>query len=296
MVQICATPSRRPLDIVAHLPPPLLAHLRFVVAREHQLAWADGWGAFDLVVRRTAADVAVVDPAADGVVRVAEIVELIRRHPSLPVVVYTTLTAQALRAIVELAKQGVHQVVLFRFDDDPRRLLELLEQQPGLALSAELLQALAVPLGMLPSALARAVERMFQSPGLFTVADDLAAAAGMPRRTLYRSLEGVGLASPSTMVRGARLLRAYSYLRDAGHSAEDVAVKLGYSSRQIFARHVREAFGVRPTQLRRDVQESECVRRLAAVLYVGGARAGNGGHDLRGGDTDGSTNGQANGQ
>src|SRR5687768_940244 len=98
LVQLCATPSPRILDIVAHLPPPLLAHLRFVLAREHQLAWADGWGAFDLVVRRTAADVAVVDPAADGTVRIAEIVELIRRHPSLPVVVYTSLTAQSLRA------------------------------------------------------------------------------------------------------------------------------------------------------------------------------------------------------
>jgi AraC-like DNA-binding protein len=275
-VQICATPPRPLLDIVAHLPPPLLGHLRSLVAREHPLVAAEGWGSFDLLVRRTAADVAVVDPAADGTARVAEIVELIRRHPSLPVVVYTTLTAQALRAIVEMAKQGVHQVVLYRFDDEPARFRELLEQQPGLALSAALLERLSVPLSALPTALTRAMERMFQRPGQFNIADDLATAAGMPRRTLYRTLEGAGLASPSTMVRGARLLRAYSYLRDAGHSAEDVAAKLGYSSRQIFARHVREFFGVRPTQLRREVQEGECVRRLAAVLYTGAAAAGNG--------------------
>lgn len=237
---------------------------------------AEGWSSFDLAVRRTAADVAVVDPAADGTVRVTEIVELIGRHPSLPVVVYTTLTAQALRAIVEMAKQGVQQVVLYRFDDEPTRMRELLEQQPGLALSGALLELLAGPLAALPTALSRAIERMFQRPGLFHIADDLATAAGMPRRTLYRTLEGVGLASPSTLVRGARLLRAYSYLRDAGHSAEDVAAKLGYSSRQIFARHVREFFGVRPTQLRRQVQEGECVRRLAAMLYAPGTASDNG--------------------
>src|SRR5918993_199005 len=81
MVQICATPSRRPLDIVAHLPPPLLAHLRFVAAREHQLAWADGWGAFDLVVRRTAADVAVGDPAAGRAGRASGGAVPVRRRP-----------------------------------------------------------------------------------------------------------------------------------------------------------------------------------------------------------------------
>jgi len=219
------------------------------------------------LVRQTAADVAVVDPAADGTIRTGEIVELTRRYPSLPVVVYTALSAPSLRAIVELAKQGVHQVVLYRFDDDPRRFGELLQQQPGVALSDDLLSHLAGPLARLPSGLARAIERMFQRPGRFLVAEDLAAAAGMPRRTLYRTLAVTGFASPSTLVRGARLLRAYAYLRDAGHSAEDVAAKLGYSSRQLFARHVREFFGVRPTELRRNVQEAECVRRLAGALY-----------------------------
>jgi len=255
------------LEVVAHLPAALLAHLRFVVLREHRLAWADDWRAFDRLVRQTAADVAVVDPAADGTVRTDEIVELIRRYPSLPVIVYTTLSAPSLRAIVELAKQGVHQVVLYRFDDDPRRFGELLEQQPGVALSDDLLGHLAVPLAMLPGGLARAIERMFQRPGRFQVAEDLATAAGMPRRTLYRTLAVAGFASPSTLVRGARLLRAYAYLRDAGHTAEDVAAKLGYSSRQLFAKHVREFFGVRPTELRRNVQEAECVRRLAGALH-----------------------------
>jgi AraC-like DNA-binding protein len=261
------------VEVVAHLPPPLLAHLRFVVLREHHLAWADDWGGFDRLVRHTAADVAVVDPAADGSVRTDEIVELTRRYASLPIVIYTSLTAPSLRAIVELAKQGVHQVVLYRFDDEPRRFVELLEQQPGVALSDELLGQLAVQLAALPNTLARAIERLFQRPGRFLVADDLAVAAGMPRRTLYRTLAAAGFASPSTLVRGARLLRAYAYLRDAGHSAEDVAVKLGYSSRQLFARHVREFFGVRPTELRRNVHEQDCVRRLVVALYGEGRLA-----------------------
>jgi AraC-like DNA-binding protein len=212
-------------------------------------------------------DVAVLDPGADGVVRVEHLIEVVRRYPSLPVVIYTVLTPQSLRAVVELSNHGLQQVVLHRFDDEPRRFLETLEQQPGVSLSEALLDRLLQPLAKLPTALVRAVERMYRRPSGFADASDLAREAGMPRRTLYRVLETAGFAHPSVVVRGARLLRAYSYLRDPGHLVDDVATKLGYSNQQRFAKHVRETFGVTPLTLRRTVSPEECVSRLAAILY-----------------------------
>lgn len=261
------------MDVVAHLPAPLLAHLRSVLGADHTLTSADGWKALEHAVRRRPSDVAVVDPGADGTVKTAEIVSLVRHYPSLPVIVYTVLSPQTMRAVVELSGHGVNQVVLHRFDDEPRRLLETLEQQPGVTLSDALLDRLAVPLAVLPAALVRAVEQLFRRPLGFSGAEDLARVASMPLRTLYRVLEAAGLASPSTMVRAARLLRAYAYLRDSGHSVEDVAVKLGYSSRQLFGRHVREAFGVAPIDLRRRIAAQECVTRLAALLTTARAAA-----------------------
>ena len=256
------------MEVVAHLPPALLSHLRIVLGHEHRLVSAADWGSLDGIVRRTPVDVAVLDPNADGVARITEVVDLARRYPSLPIVLYTVLAPPTLKAVVELSKHGVHQVVLHRFDDEPRRFLETLEQQPDLALGDQLLERLAVPLALLPIVLGRAIERMYRRPGRYAVAGDLAASAGMPRRTMYRLVEAAGLASPSMLVRGARLLRAYTYLRDAGHSTEDVAFKTGYSSRQLFARHVNELFGVRPTELRRCVGPEEFVRRLSGALYV----------------------------
>lgn len=262
------------MEFVAHLPPPLLSHLRHVLGREHALATADGWGQLDHVIRRAPVDVAVLDPGADGVVRPDHVIEVVRRYPSLPIVIYTVLTPQSLRAVVELSNHGLHQVVLHRFDDEPRRFLEALEQQPGVSLSDALLDRLAEPLSALPTALVRAIERMYRRPGGFADASDLARAAAMPRRTLYRALEGAGFAPPSLVVRGARLLRAYAYLRDPGHMVDDVAAKLGYSNQQRFAGHVRETFGVTPRDLRRSVSAEDCVARLAAVLHPGVPTAG----------------------
>lgn len=266
-----------------------------MLGAEHSLASADGWKSLEHAVRRHPSDVAVVDPAADGTVRTAEIVSLVRHYPSLPVLIYTVLSPQTMRAVVELSGHGVNQVVLHRFDDEPRRLLATLEQQPGVTLSDALLDRLALPLAVLPASLVRAVEQLFRRPLGFSSADDLARVATMPLRTLYRVLEAAGLASPSTMVRTARLLRAYAYLRDSGHSVEDVAVKLGYSSRQLFGRHVRDAFGVAPIDLRRRVAPAECVARLAAVLTAPGEqgddREGEGG----GGGTDATEDGEAGG-
>lgn len=262
---LCHAPDS--VEFAAYLPPPLLSHLHRVIGREHTLVAADGWSEFDHLVRRTAVDVAVLDPGADGVVRADHIIEVARRYPSLPVVIYTVLTPQSLRAVVELSNHGLQQVVLHRFDDEPRRFLETLEQQPGVSLSEALLDRLAAPLAALPTALVRAIERMYRRPRGFGDASDLAREAGMPRRTLYRVLELAGFAHPSIMVRGARLLRAYAYLRDPGHLVDDVASKLGYSNQQRFAKHVRETFGVTPLTLRRTIAAEECVARIAALLY-----------------------------
>lgn len=260
-----------------------------MLGADHTLTPARGWPSLEDAVRRRPADVAVLDPGADGTVRTQDIVSLVRSYPSLPVLIYTVLSPQTMRAVVELSGHGVHQVVLHRFDDEPRRFLQTLEQQPGVTLSDALLDRLAERLAVLPPPLVRAVEQLFRRPLGFAGADDLARAAAMPLRTLYRVLEAARLASPKTMVRAARLLRAYAYLRDSGHSVEDVAVKLDYSSRQLFGRHVREAFGVAPIDLRRRVAPDECVSRLDALLTTTGTGGDRGDEPPTGGESGGDT-------
>ena len=208
-------------------------------------------------------DVVVADPAAAGTVEVEALENLRRLFPSLPVVVYTSLAPASMKAIVRLAKSGVDQVVLSRFDDEPGKFLELIEGIPGFALGDRMLRELAGSMTELPIVVARAVDQLFRSPTRFRNAQDLADAASMNLRTLYRNLEPAGIYSARSLVVSARLLRAYAYLQDPGRSIKDVAAKAGYHSPWQLSQQMREMTGMTTEQVRREVNGDALVTLLA---------------------------------
>jgi AraC-like DNA-binding protein len=236
----------------------------------HVLTAVDQWDGFVDALRRATSDVVVVDPCADGVSRAAALAALLDTHPATPVVIYTPVSPLSFRAIAELgrhsAHQAVHQIVLHRYDDEPRRFLEMLERQPGNALSVALLERLAPALADLPPTLTRAVERLVRQPTDFHDVGDLAATARITVRTAYRHLAGAGFSSPRALLVGARLLRAYAYARDPRQSLEAIAAKVGYSAPRMMAKHMREVIGVTPRAVRRQVRPGEFVDTLAEWL------------------------------
>ena len=254
------------MDVAAFLNAQLLTHLRVVLGREHSLMEATGWNELHVLVRQRHLDLVVADPAADGQVQVDELAYVVRYFPSVPVVVYTVLSPFTVRALVPLARNGVEHVVLNRFDDEPRRFLDLLERVPAHALSDQLLQALAAPIALLPVMVARAIEQTFRTPSRFHSAQDLASAAGMNVRTLYRHLDAAGLGSARMLVVGARLLRAYSLLRDPGRAIKEVSARLGYHSPWQLTQQMREVTGMTPKIVRRDVPPDVFVRRVAGEI------------------------------
>jgi AraC-like DNA-binding protein len=251
------------LDVVAFLPRPLLSHLRIVLGSEHSLTPVFSWAELEATVKHLVTDVVIADPAASGPVEVEALEALRRQYPSLPVVVYTSLAPAGIKAIVRLAKSGVEHVVLSRFDDEPRKFLELIEGIPAFALGDRMLQELAGPLACLPVVVVRAIDQLFRSPARFRNAQDLAAAAGMNLRTLYRNLEPAGIFSARSLVVSARLLRAYAYLLDPGRSIKDVAAKAGYHSPWQLSQQMREMTGMTTEQVRRDVPGDALVSLLA---------------------------------
>jgi AraC-like DNA-binding protein len=251
------------VDVVAYLPRQLASHLRVVLGTDHSLTPVTGWHELQATVRHHTVDIVVADPAATGTVEVEALEDLRRHFPSLPVVVYTLLAPSTIKAIVRLAKSGVEHVVLSRFDDDPRRFLELLEGIPGHALGDQMLQELAGPLSTLPVTVVRAIDQLFRSPMRFKNAGDLAAAAGMNLRTLYRNLEPAGIFSARALVVSARLLRAYSFLQDPGRSIKDVAAKAGYHSPWQLSQQLRELTGRSTDQVRREITQDALVGLLA---------------------------------
>lgn len=260
------------LEVLAYLPPPLLSHLRVVLSGNsgYSLTAVDRWEAFVDALGHGAADVVVVDPCADGVRRAAPLAMLLESRLTLPVVVYTPVSPVSFQAIAELARHSahhaVHHVVLHRYDDEPRRFLDLLERQPGTSLAAALLEELASRLSMLPPSLARGVERLIQRPTEFRDVADLARAARATVRTTYRHLDRAGLRSPRAVIVAARLLQAYAYARDPRQSLEAIAKKVGYSAPRMLTKHMRDAVGATPRAVRRLMPPSEFVYALAHWL------------------------------
>jgi len=211
------------------------------------------------------ADLLVLDPAARDGVMVDSLESLVSRHPELPVIVYTTLAPQAMRLVVRLARVGVQHVVLNRFDDEPRRFLDLIERVPAHPLSELLLEQLAEPMRKLPVVLARAIEQLVRSPSRASSVPELAALAGMTSRTLYRYMASAGL-PPRELIVCARLLRAYTFLRNPDSRLKEVSVKLGYAEPARLSEQLREWTGFAPKELRRGVEPAEFVRRLAERL------------------------------
>ena len=250
------------MDVVAYLPRQLLQHLTIVLGSQHSLSAAGSWDELRAAVQQRVTDVLVVDPIVDGSSRVDVVQEIHRLFPSMPIVVYTTLSAGSMRAIVELGRVGIEHVVLNRFDDERGRFLELLERAPGQTLSDQMLRSLAPELAKLPVTMVRAIEHLFRSPGRFKTAQDLSAAAGTLLRTLYRQLEIAGIHSPRLLVASARLLRAYALMRDPGRQIKEVAAKVGYHSHYQLTQHMRALTGHTPRSVRMHVEPEQFVALL----------------------------------
>ena len=211
-------------------------------------------------------DVVVADPALDGRVHTQELAEVRELYPSLPIVLYTTLSAAAMQGVIQMARYGIEHVVLARFDDEPLRFLELLEAVPGQVLGDRMLRALRDPAIGLPAPVSRAIEQLFRSPSRFHSARDLAEASGTTVRGLYRHLAAVGMPSVRTLVVSARLVRAYGYLRDPGRSVKEVAARVGYNRPWLLTKQMREYTGFVPSEVRTALSPDELVALLTTRI------------------------------
>lgn len=238
------------MDVVALLPRHLLTHLTRVLGPAHALSVPADWTALRTTVKSRIVDVVVADPALDGRVQTETLVEIRELFPSLPIVLYTTLSASAMQGVIQLARSGIEHVVLARFDDEPRRFLELLEAVPGHALGDQMIRSLRDPIARLPITVSRGIEQLFRSPGRFHGARDLSDATGTTTRGLYRHMAAVGMPSVKALVVSARLVRAYGYLRDPGRSVKEIAARVGYNRPWLLTKQMREYTGFVPSDVR----------------------------------------------
>jgi AraC-like DNA-binding protein len=261
------------LHVAALLPRNLLTHLRVVLGEQHSLSAAGSAAELHTLLRSSDVDVLVIDPVFQEETSEGALEEIVSAYPQVPAVVYTTLSPEAMRQVVRLARVGLQHVVLNRFDDEPSRFLDLIERAPAHPLAEAMLQELAVPLRTLPVIVIRAIEQLFRSPSRVRNSQDLAHLAGMIPRTLYRHLMPVGL-QPRQLLICARLLRTYTLVREPGVRVKEVASKLGYADPDHLTEQLREWTGCSPKDLRSSLTPDQLVRMLASHLLRANAEHG----------------------
>lgn len=256
------------MHVAACVQPAKLARLQGAAGDRHCVHAALDWAHADSIIRRQPVDVLVVDPQFDSATepRTDRIRAVHNRYRSLPMIVYSVLAAQTLRTLVELGRDGMEQLVLYGLDDDPQQLRRMLERQPGLVLSERLLTLLARPLSRTPTPLAGALERLIRNPSGFRSVADVADGSGIPRRSLYRRLERAGFVSPRELVAGARLLRAYAFLREPAYSLESVARHVRFANADALTEAMKWGIGITPGRARDRIGPEEFVARLAARM------------------------------
>jgi AraC-like DNA-binding protein len=253
--------------VAACVAPQKLTRLRGAVGETHRLHVALDWQHADSIIKRQPVDVMVVDPHfGSAEPRTQDILALREQYRSVPFVIYSVLAAQTLKPLIELGRDGLEQLVLFGVDDDPRHLRRILERQPGVALAEKLLGRLRPRFRTMPADVARAIEQVIHTPAAFHGVPDLAAAARVSRRTIYRECERARLASPRELIAGSRVLRAYAFLRESDFSIEDVAEHLRFSSPHHLTKTMRWACGLTTARARDRLGPDDFVALLAQRL------------------------------
>src|SRR5881397_3504987 len=115
--------------ILAAVPDIQLLNLRRAAAARFTLARAGSWAEALSTIRTRPVELAVVDPLLSGEPRTREIERLRVLFPSLPLVLYTTLTPRTAGVLLTLGQRGIENVIIARYDDHPLRLREVLAEE-----------------------------------------------------------------------------------------------------------------------------------------------------------------------
>jgi AraC-like DNA-binding protein len=190
----------------------------------------------------------VLQPRDAAGVSVAPLVERLRAtHPSISLIAYAALTPGDSRDILELARAGVHELVIRGFDDAGVRLRVALAHAQELAAASEVLRELErdVPRALQPF-VRYCLERAAEAPSVGVVAR----AMGVHRKTLVNRARAAGLPSPLRLIGWCRLLLAARLLEDPGRRVEQVALWLEFPSATSLRNMLKRYVGLRPSELR----------------------------------------------
>jgi len=248
--------------------------LRRAAAGQFSFVRALEWGQVLDTIRERPVELAVLDPLLGGEPRSHEIERLRQFFPSLPLILYTTLTPELAAVLLTLGKRGIREVIFARLDDHPTRLREALEQEYALASSQQFLEQIESRLAPLPTELRWVLEEALRMPEEVQTVQHLALRAAVDRRTCERWFTRAHLPSPRHFLAAARVLYAHRLLRDPGFTIEDVAKRLGYTRVKTLQQHARTYLGLTAGEMRLSLTTDEAMETVVRRFLANGTSDG----------------------
>ncbi len=253
--------------VLAAIPRAQFVKLRSASSERYTFVPTASWAEAFETIRLRPVEIAVVDPLLGGQPRTHEIERLRVLFPSLPLLVYTTLTPNMPGVLLELGRLGIRHAIFARLDDHPTALRSILRRETDHTASQQVFQGLAGMLDGLPSRLRWALEATLHAPSNTPRVSVLAERAKLRPRTCERWFARSGLPSPKIVLVLARLLYAHRLLLDPGYTVEDVAFKLGYRKVKSLQMHLKEVFGLTAGELRISLSVEDAVAIVRARYF-----------------------------
>lgn len=216
--------------------------------------------ATDLVDAAPGAQLVLTEPLdVDGTCVAAAVSRLRERTPYMPVIAYTPLTADSVKAMAVLAAHALHSVVIRGVDDSKSSLRQMVGDALWKAHEVEL-WALALP--DVPSEFLGILQRCIEQSSRPQSVSELALAVSLPERTLHARLRRAGLPSAQELIAWCRLVRVASSLHDSTLTLEVIAERLAFPTTSAVHALVTRLTGLTPGALRR---ANPTARTLAAL-------------------------------
>ena len=231
------------------LPNQLRLHrLRAALRDRYSVVTCADWEGLLRACASAPVSVAVLDLHAGATLNAAfdYLRQLKRRFPSVRVVLYTGLPPARPRDLFEAGRFGLDGLIVADQDDEPRRLLLLVEQAQARGLTEVLRQAMGDVRPTVRDATLIAVTRAHQPLSPEKLADIL----GIPRKTLTTRLAQAGYPTPQRLIAWGRLMVAAKMLEDDERSADSVALALEYPSGSAFRNQCQRYLQATPHEIR----------------------------------------------
>lgn len=185
----------------------------------------------------------------DGAPVLPAVRRLREEYPSVPVVMYLSMSAVASGAVMEYARAGVSQLVFHGLDD--------LRSALRSAVDAAMDQVSAAALGahfetLVPPTVMPFLRYCLEHARRDITVEEVANAMGVHRKTLVDRLKAARLPSPRAMIGWCRLLMAARMLDDPGRTVEQVALKLDFPSGAALRNMFKRYTGLRTTEVRQN--------------------------------------------